>query len=128
MYDIEVDGTSYPLKFGMAFLRSMDNRVLAPIEGSAGQTKGIGFRQAVVDLIDSRPDTLVEVIYTANKTEKPKMNKHDLEAYLEDDDTDIDALFEQVLDFLEGSNVTRRATTEVRTLVAQALKESGLTV
>lgn len=128
MYDIVIDGTSYPLKFGLAFLREMDSRIQAPIDGSAGQTRGIGFRQAIIDLIDNRTEVLADVIFTANKTEKPKLTMKMIEEHLENDETDIDALFSQVLDFLEGSNVTKKVTKEVRNLVAQALKESGLTL
>ena len=58
-------------------------------------------------------ETLVEVLFTANKGFKPRVTPEKLDAHIEHEDTDVDALFAEVLDFLKNANATKKITTEL---------------
>ena len=44
----------------------------------------------------------------ANKGKTPRITKQELEAYIEDPDTDIDKLFDDVIGFFKESNATKK--------------------
>lgn len=107
MYEIEINGEVYQFNFGFGFLRSINK---AQVATSNGMSKEIGFQMKVGGLLDGDVLDLVDVLYTANSGETPRITRKALEAYIEDPDTDIDALFSEVLDFLKKNNVTRTLT------------------
>lgn len=42
MYDIEINGTSYPVKFGMNFIREMNQRVTVSMDAWGGKEENVG--------------------------------------------------------------------------------------
>ena len=44
----------------------------------------------------------------ANKNNEPRVTRDLLDTYIDDEETDIDALFDKVLDFLEKTNATKK--------------------
>lgn len=124
--EIEMNGTTYQFNFGMGFLREMNSRAVrevGSVTGSAAK-KGVGFALAVAYLIDGDVDTLADVLYTANAGQKPRLTRADVDAYLEDDGTDIDKLFEDVLDFLRQSNATAKDTKKTLEAAEQEKKKA----
>ena len=71
-------------------------------------------------IIDGDPDALVEVLDYMNEGQEPRITKNALDKYLEDEDTDIDALFEKVINFLSSANCTKK---KVQTFLEEVEKE-----
>ena len=59
-------------------------------------------------LVDGDLETLETVLLLANKTETPRLNNAILDEHIEDENTDIDALFDEVMGFLEKANVSKK--------------------
>ena len=62
-------------------------------------------------------EALVEILDYANKTEKPRVTRDLLDAYIDDPETDIDTLFSEVLDFLRRNNATKKVVAELQKMV-----------
>ena len=48
------------------------------------------------------------------------MTEKDIEEYIDDEDTDIDALFDQVLDVLKRANATKKTVADLEEAIAKA--------
>lgn len=107
MYDIEINGTSYPVKFGMNFIREINKRVTVAMDTWGGKEENVGLNYYIAKLFDGDLEALQQVLFVANKTETPKLNISMLNEWFEDENTDIDAIFKQVTDFLAEANCTK---------------------
>lgn len=107
MFEITINDAVYQFRFGMGFLREINKRVSTPVDGLPDVKKNIGLRYLVSGLYDKDIEDLVEILDIANKTENPRITRKALDNYLEDESTDIEKLFEDVLDFLRRANVTK---------------------
>ena len=108
MFELTINGNVYQFRFGMGFLREINKTVKTPVEGVKGLDQHIGLRYKVGGLLDGDPEALVDVLDLANKTENPRVTRALLDSYIDDPETDIDALFEDVLDFLSTNNATKK--------------------
>ena len=113
MFELIINDTVYQFNFGMGFLRDINKKIDIPVDGLPGVRENVGLRYTVGMLIANDLETLVEVLFTANKGFNPRITPEKLDAYIEDADTDIDALFERVLDFLKKSNATRKTVCDI---------------
>lgn len=102
---IDIDGKVYNFKFGIGFLKEINKGF--KVEATKGIEKEAGFAIKAAGLMDGNVLDLFDVLMTANKTEEPKIAKETLEGYLDDEGTDIDALFRETMDFLSQSNACR---------------------
>lgn len=102
---LDINGTTYSFKFGIGFLKEINKGVT--IEATKGVTKEAGFAVRAAGLMDGNILDLFDVLITANKTEEPKLAKAELEKYLDDDKTDVDAIFRDTIDFLSQSNACK---------------------
>ena len=118
--EIVIKGHPYPLRFGLKFVKEVNRREMAPVDGLIGVEQGIGLNLMSAKIIDGSIEDLASAILTANKTEDPKIKEDDLREYLEDETTNIDEVFEKVLSFFESANCTRR--------IFQSVKKSTDTV
>lgn len=107
MYDIEINGTSYPVKFGMHFIREINKRVTVAMDTWGGKEENVGLNYYIAKLFDGDLEALQQILFVANKTETPKLNISMLNDWFEDENTDIDAVFKQVTDFLSEANCTK---------------------
>lgn len=123
MFEIIIDGVAYPLRFGMGFLREINQRVQVPIAGKDGVKNNVGLRHYVGRLIDGEVEALLDVIYLANKTETPRLTMLALEAWVEDEGTDIDEEFDRVMGFLRKANVSKKEVRLLEEAVSAALAE-----
>lgn len=119
---IEIDGVEYPLNFGMAFLRDMDGTM--KVKDDNGVMRKVGFQNAVAGLIDGDPESLADILMTAGKGQTPRLTREILEAHIDSEDTDIDALYEAVFDFLSTSNACRKKTNQLREM-AEKLRQAN---
>lgn len=108
MADITINGISYPLVFGMKWLRETNAKVKEPIPGMKDATFNVGVNLAITQVLSGSVEYLADVIYTANKGQNPQLTMSAIDAFLENEETDIDAVFESVKDFLSKANVTKK--------------------
>jgi hypothetical protein len=122
MYEINISGTNYPLKFGIGFLRDINKRVQIPVDGAPNVKNNVGLRFAVGQIMDGSVEDLLDIIYLANKTENPRITMQALEAWVDDEDTDIETAFDDIMDFLRKANATKK---EVAALEIAAAKREA---
>jgi hypothetical protein len=114
MFELTIGGTVYQFKFGMGFLRDMNKKINIPVDGLPGVKENVGLRYAVGMLFANDIETLVEVLFAANKGFQPRITAEKLDAYIEDEVEDIDELFREVLDFLKSANATKKTVAELQ--------------
>ncbi len=108
--ELTIQGAVYQFSFGIGFLHEINKTVTANIDGTNGTKRNMGLSYAVASLLDGDVEKLVEVLDLANKNQNPRLMRSAIESYIEDENTDIDDLFKQVLDFLAQSNATKKMT------------------
>ena len=116
MFELTINDVVYQFKFGLGFVREINKKVSKTDGNNAKQE--LGLQYAVAGLIDEDPLALVDILDLANKTEKPRVTRNLLDAYIEDENTDISALFADVLGFFEKSNATKKIVAAVQEMVA----------
>ena len=115
MFELTINNTVYQFSFGMGFLREINKKICTPVDGLKGVDKNIGLQYHVAGLLDGDLEALVDVLETANKGQNPRVTKALLDSYIDNEETDVDALFEQVMDFLKSANATKKT---VNSLIA----------
>ena len=108
MMELTINGQVYQFKFGMGFLREINKQTNMPVDGLPGVKKDVGFRYALMNLINGDPDALVNILDVANKGQNPRATTEILDEYIDDPDTDINQLFEDTMGFLKSANATKK--------------------
>ena len=108
MFELTILGTVYAFNFGMGFMREINKKVSAPVDGLKDVKKEIGLQYMVASILDGDIGALVDVLDCANKGQNPRVTRNLLDADIDDEETDIDALFESVIDFLKKTNATKK--------------------
>ena len=80
------------------------------MDGMPDVKKNIGLQYVVAGIIDDDIEALVDALDVANKGLSPRVTKDLLDSYIDNEDTDIDKLFGDVLDFLKSANATKKTT------------------
>ncbi len=122
MMELTINGQVYQFHFGMGFLREINKKISTPVDGLKDVKKNIGLRYLVASVMDGDPEALVDLLDAANKGQTPRVSRAQLDAYIDDEGTDVDALFSAVLDFLKNANATKKA---VVSLMEAAEKEQA---
>lgn len=122
MYELEINGQMIPFNFGMGFLREINKKIAVPVEGMQNVKQNIGLRYSVAKLLDGDVETLVEVLDIANMGCDQRVTKKALDFFIDDENTDIDEVFERTLGFLKTANATKKATLDV---IAEVEKEKA---
>lgn len=117
MFELTINGTVYQFRFGMGFLREINKTLSKQMDGIHGEKQNIGLRYKIGGIVDGDVEALVEVLDIANKTEQPRVSRAMLDGYIDNECTDIDQLFEDVLDFLKKTNATKKTTMELLEMV-----------
>lgn len=108
MMELQIKGQVYQFKFGFGFMREIDKRQI--VKAPNGTQQNIGFQTAVGGILDGDAQALEDVLLLANKGQEPRLTADVLEEYIENEETDVDALFNGVIDFLKKSNVSKKKT------------------
>lgn len=114
MYELQINKSTYEFNFGMGFMREINKTIAVPVENIKGKTKNIGLQYKVAELLDGDLEALEDILLVANKGFSPRLEKTELDKHIEDDNTDVDELFETVLGFLENANATKITTRELK--------------
>lgn len=110
MFELTINGQVYEFNFGMGFMREINKKLSKPMDGVPDAKKNVGLQYAIAGIIDGDVEDLVEVLDAANKGKSPRVTKALLDSYIDNDETDIDELFNTVLDFLKKTNATKNVT------------------
>ena len=113
MMELTINGQVYQFKFGMGFLREINKQTNMPVDGLPGVKKDVGFRYALMNLVNGDPDALVNILDVANKGQTPRVTRDLLDGYIDEENTDIDELTDTVMGFLKSANATKRTTKEL---------------
>lgn len=119
MFELEINGQVYQFKFGMGFMREINKKLKTPIDGVKDATQNIGLRMAIASVLDGDVEGLVDLLEVANKTETPRVTKALLDEYIDNEDTDIDKLFDDVTDFLSRANATKKTYNALMQMVEE---------
>lgn len=117
MFELNINEVNYQFNFGMGFLREVNKTVTKPIDGVKDVKQNVGLQFKVAGLLDGDPEALVDILDAANKGQTPRVTRDKLDSYIDDENTDIDALFAEVLGFLRNANATRKAVTALVEMV-----------
>ena len=105
MFELTIKGTVYPFNLGIGFVREINKTVKVEMSGVKEEA---GLTMAMTHLYDGSVIALVDILDFANKGREPRVSKQDLEDYIEDPDTDIEKLFDDVIGFFTKSNATKK--------------------
>ena len=113
MLEFTMNDTVYQFNFGIGFLREINKTMASPVDGVPGAKKNVGYQYALGGLIDGDVEALIKILDIANKTQTPRVTMTVLEKFVENETTDIDMVFEQVIDFLSNANSTKKVTKQL---------------
>lgn len=108
MMELTIEGQAYQFNAGMGFVRKVEKLVQVPMKGVPGRMQDTGLSYMVGSLVDGNPDALVDILFLMNEGQEPRITTNKLDEYLEDPETDIDELYEKVIDFLSNANCTKK--------------------
>ena len=121
MFEITINGTVYKLKFGIGFVKEVNGRRQAPLGN--GMKEDVGLEYAIAKIQEGDILTLVDVLDLGNKyAGEPRLTRTVIEGYLEDENTDIERLFDDVLGFFEKSNATKKKVKMIKEATEAAEK------
>lgn len=113
MFEITINGTIYSFKFGIGFVREVSSRRQITLDN--GMKEDAGLEYVIAKIQEGDIITLADVLELGNKyTGEPRVTRSVIEGYLEDENTDIERLFDDVLDFFEKSNATKKKARAIR--------------
>lgn len=108
MFELTINEKVYQFNFGMGFMKDIDPTVTKAIDGIKGKVQNLGLQYAIGGIMDGDVVTLADVLIRANKGYEPRLTQKEIDSHIENESTDIDVLFEEVLGFLKSSNVTKK--------------------
>lgn len=126
MFELTINNTVYEFNFGMGFMRELDPTITKPIDGVKGKVQNLGVQYAVAGIIDGDVETLGDVLIRGNKGFTPRLSQKDVDAFIENPETNLDEVFESVLGFLKSANVTKKTVTSLlETIEKQKAEEAA---
>lgn len=108
MLELTIKEKVYQFNFGMGFMREINRLVGRPVDGLPDVKKNIGLQYKLAGILDGDVEDLVDVLFAANKGQNPRVTKELLDAHIDNESTDIDNLFDEVLADLKCANATKK--------------------
>lgn len=105
--NITVNGTDYKIRFGIGFVRAMDEKYF--VKTQTGIKFGMGLETKIPILLGGDPVTLAEFLYEGTCTEEKRPSQEEIDDYL-DTVEDMNALFDEVVEELKKQNATKMKT------------------
>lgn len=121
--ELTINEQVYQFNFGMGFLREANKTVSEKLNSSTDKKKDVGATYMIAGIMDGDPEDLVNALDLANKGQNPRVTRALLDSYIENPETDIDQLFEVVLDFLGSANVTKKIVERLKKRIEEAEAE-----
>ncbi|MGI6168291.1 MAG: tail assembly chaperone [Christensenellales bacterium] len=114
MFELNILGTTYEFNFGIGFVKEINKTYQRPIDGMPGAKEDVGLSVKIAQVLSGDVPVLIDVLERANKGKDPRITAEILEKYVDDEDTDIDVLFDKVIGFFEKSNSCKRVTKNMK--------------
>lgn len=114
---LEINGTTFEFRFGIGFMKEIQSRYKEMASISVAIPNG--FKYVVASMLDGHVEDLFDILYTANKTEKPRVTEKALMEYLEDESTDIESLIQEVKSFLLKANASKSLMNQIMEALAE---------
>lgn len=114
---LEINGTTYEFRFGIGFMKEIQSRYKEMASISVAIPNG--FKYVVASMLDGHIEDLFDILYTANKTEKPRITEKALMEYLEDESTDAESLIKEVKSFLLKANASKNLMNQIMEVLAE---------
>lgn len=108
--ELIINENVYNFRFGIGFVRYLDGKASVKQDGV---TFGVGLETLLPNLLSKNTVTLVDCLIAANRTEKISVTQDILDKYIDDDSTDIDQVFEDVIEELKKSNASKLKTAKI---------------
>ncbi len=124
IFELTINEEVYQFKFGMGFVREINKTANIPVSGVPGASQDVGLALAVTKILDEDIVTLVDVLVLANKGFTPRVTRTIIEDYVDADSTDVDEMFNQVMDFLERANATKKVAKKMKAALGMAETEN----
>lgn len=105
-FELIMNGQPYAFCFGMGFLKTINAKATTKVPNS-NYSINTGLKFMMAQVIDRDIEALAEVLMVANAGMNPRLKQKDLYEFLEDEDTDIEEVFDTVIDFFGKANVTK---------------------
>lgn len=119
MYTREIDGKIYEFKFGIGFVRDIDKT--RTVKDDDGTQRKVGLTFTIAGLMDGDFEKLIDCLLIGNKyAGGDRLERSQIEAWLEEDTTDLEREFRDLLDFFETANFTSRKTRDIKEAVAKS--------
>lgn len=112
---IKVNGKDVNLNFGVRFIRELDQKtgLTLTIRGIK-QNFGMALTKVIPALQSYDVAVLADLLYCAAWDNQERPSLSDIDAYLDDKNTNIDKLFDDVQRELKSSNAARTATKNLK--------------
>lgn len=114
---LEINGTTYEFRFGIGFMKEIQSRYKEMASISVAIPNG--FKYVVASMLDGHIEDLFDILYTSNKTEKPRITEKALMEYLEDESTDVESLIKEVKSFLLKANASKSLMNQIMEALAE---------
>ena len=121
-FEIEMNGTMYSFNFGMGFLKAINAKASEKVANSNYRVN-TGAKYIMAQVMSDDVEALCDVLMIANKGETPRLTQDELYKFIESEDTDIEAVFAQVLDFFGKANATKLIYRELVKLTEEEEKK-----
>ena len=121
--ELTINGSVYQFSFNIGFLRNINKTITVDVDGMDGVKRNVGLRYSVGLLLDGDLETLVDVLELANKGQSTRLTKKAIEDYIDNADTDVDEVFDSVIEGLKQANATKKATLATIEAIGKAQAE-----
>ena len=105
--ELTINGKVYQFKASIAFMRLANNLVEEKVDNTNLAQK-VGLRYLIAGLIDGDVEQLINALDFMNTGFDQRLTRKEIEDFIEDENVDVDGIFEVVLDFLSKANVSKR--------------------
>lgn len=105
--ELTINGKVYQFKVSIAFMRLANNLVEEKVDNTNLAQK-VGLRYLIAGLIDGDVEQLINALDFMNTGFDQRLTRKEIEDFIEDENVDVDGIFEMVLDFLSKANVSKR--------------------
>ena len=116
--ELTINGIVYKFKASIGFVRKVNKNVTQKDE--LGVEKQVGLTYLVAGLVDGEIEELINALDYLNDGMTPRVTREQIEEYIET--TDVEKLFEVVIDFLSSANASKVAIKKLFERVEEAKK------
>ena len=119
MFELTINEKVYQFNFGIGFRREVDPKVTRKIDGVSGKVENLGLQFAIAGVMDGDVEDIVNVLDAANKGYEPRITRKEIEAFIDSEDTDLDALCEKLIGFFENANATKKIVARLQEMAEE---------